>query len=129
MFIWSQTIHTILLINSYKDVMNAQLRKQHTPRTELSDWLSLLGYDFLSMAPDVSYTGVINAGPLTSDPVDIQTSRPPHQPMLAISSAFECSFSRDMRNILSVSAVPKSKVDKHDEHFFRLVNFFSCKCP
>lgn len=67
--------------------------------TELTEWLTALGYDIASMAPDVSYTGDVN-------PKKVGTN---HQ-LLTSSSAFECTFRRDMHNLLMMSAVPRSKV-------------------
>ena len=67
--------------------------------TDLTDWLTALGYDIKSIAPDVSYTGDLN-------PANSGSS---HQ-LLTSSSAFECTFRRDMHNLLMMSAVPRSKV-------------------
>ena len=66
---------------------------------DLTDWLTALGYDIQSIAPDVSYTGDLN-------PKAADTN---HQ-LLGSSSAFECTFRRDMHNLLMMSAVPRSKV-------------------
>lgn len=63
------------------------------------DWLNVLGYNIESMAPDVSYTGDLNPSP----------TRPGHQ-LLPSSSAFECTFRRDMHNLLTISTVPQSRI-------------------
>lgn len=73
----------------------------------LSDWLSVLGYDVRSMAPDVTYTGDLNADP--EDP-DLQ--------LLPAASAFECTFRRDMHNLLAISTVPQSKVSAAQAQFY-----------
>lgn len=51
------------------------------------------------MAPDVSYTGDLNP----------KLSSNSHQ-LLSSSSAFECTFRRDMENLLMMSSVPRSRV-------------------
>lgn len=66
---------------------------------DLAEWLTALGYDISSIAPDVSYTGDVN-------PKSLGTQ---HQ-LLSSSSAFECTFQRDMHNLLMMSTVPRSKV-------------------
>ena len=67
--------------------------------TATTEWLHMLGVDIRSLAPDISYTGEI---------------RPQHHhdnnQLLPVSSAFECTFLRDMDSLLTMSIVPKSKV-------------------
>ena len=65
----------------------------------MTEWLNILGYDIRSMAPDVSYTGDLNPSPPLAT----------HH-LLPASSAFECTFRRDMENLLTISTVPRSKV-------------------
>lgn len=59
----------------------------------------MLGFDFRSLAPDISYMGEIH--PLHEES---------KYQLLPSSSAFECTFRRDMDNILSLTNVPRSKV-------------------
>ncbi|XP_035826375.1 teneurin-m, partial [Aplysia californica] len=89
----------ILNLYSHRNLVNAHLQHHRYPRMDLTEWLDILGYDVRSMSPDVSYTGDLNPRP---QPQDMQ--------LLPASSAFECTFRRDMQNLLSISTVPKSKV-------------------
>ncbi|CAG5114545.1 unnamed protein product, partial [Candidula unifasciata] len=89
----------ILNLYGHRFLVNSHLQNQQYPRMSLSDWLNVLGYDVRSMAPDVTYTGDLNADP--QDP-DLQ--------LLPAASAFECTFRRDMHNLLAISTVPQSKV-------------------
>ena len=66
---------------------------------DTTEWLKLLRFDLDSMAPDVGYDGRVR--PQT----DIEDYN-----LLPTSSAFECTFRRDMANMLSISTVPQSKV-------------------
>ena len=61
--------------------------------------MKLLGFDLNSLAPDVSYDGTIRP-----------QENPEDHNLLPISSAFECTFHRDMQNMLSISTVPQSKI-------------------
>lgn len=63
------------------------------------EWLKLLGFDLESMAPSVGYDGMLR--PKQKDR-DLN--------LLPTSSAFECTFQRDMVNMLSISTVPQSRV-------------------
>ncbi|XP_059169179.1 teneurin-m-like isoform X2 [Physella acuta] len=89
----------ILNLYVHRYLVNGHLQNERYPRMDLSDWLNALGYDIKSMAPDVSYTGQLKPGP---DDQNMQ--------LLPASSAFECTFRRDMHNLLSISTVPRSKV-------------------
>lgn len=59
----------------------------------------MLGYDIRSLAPDISYSGEVRPKELDN----------PHV-LLPMSSAFKCTFLRDMDNLISMTNVPKSKV-------------------
>ncbi|XP_070197746.1 teneurin-m-like isoform X2 [Littorina saxatilis] len=89
----------VLNLYQYRTVVNLHLKELQKPRMDLTQWLTALGYDIASIAPDVSYTGDLNP----------KASGTNHQ-LLTSSSAFECTFRRDMHNLLMMSAVPRSKV-------------------
>ncbi|XP_076467550.1 teneurin-3-like isoform X4 [Babylonia areolata] len=89
----------VLNLYQYRSLVNLHLPELQHPRMDLADWLTTLGYDVQSIAPDVSYTGDLNP----------KASGTNHQ-LLTSSSAFECTFRRDMHNLLMMSAVPRSKV-------------------
>ncbi|XP_071087575.1 teneurin-m-like isoform X3 [Haliotis cracherodii] len=89
----------ILNLYQFRNFINLHMAKEKLPRTDLTSWLSVLGYDIKSMAPDVSYTGILHPEPSTTD-----------FQLLPSSSAFECTFDRDMLNLLTISTVPKSKI-------------------
>lgn len=59
----------------------------------------MLGFDLESVAPSVGYDGRLRPKPCQRDLTLMPTS-----------SAFECTFQRDMVNMLSISTVPQSKV-------------------
>ena len=59
----------------------------------------MLGYDIRSLAPDISYSGEVR--PKEKDNSHV---------LLPMSSAFECTFLRDMDSLISMTNVPKSKV-------------------
>ncbi|ESP00102.1 hypothetical protein LOTGIDRAFT_91191, partial [Lottia gigantea] len=67
--------------------------------TYLHDWLNVLGFDIYSLAPEVDYTGDLHPDNCQRD----------HQ-LLPSSSAFECTFKRDMKNLLTLTTVPRSKI-------------------
>ncbi|KAK7495277.1 hypothetical protein BaRGS_00013459 [Batillaria attramentaria] len=89
----------VLNLYQYRTIINLHLKDLQQPRMTLGEWLTSLGYDIDSIAPDVSYTGDLNPGRPSNS----------HQ-LLTSSSAFECTFRRDMHNLLMMSAVPRSKV-------------------
>ncbi|RUS82250.1 hypothetical protein EGW08_009988 [Elysia chlorotica] len=87
-----------LNLYSHRYLVNLHLQYEQFPRLDLADWLNVLGFDIRSMAPDVSYTGEVNPGP-----------QAPSMELLPAASAFECTFRRDMHNLLTISTVPQSK--------------------
>lgn len=64
----------------------------------------MLGFDIQSLAPDVSYTGEIRPSRRDQD-----------KQLLPMSSAFECTFLRDMESLLTMTTVPKSHVSPLQE--------------
>ncbi|KAK3582840.1 hypothetical protein CHS0354_039985 [Potamilus streckersoni] len=91
---------TMMNLYQHQELVNMHLRKRKYPPTDLTDWLDLLGYDLRSLSPEVAYDGTVR--PRTG------LLRGPQ--LLPVSSAFECTFHRDMNNMLSVSTVPQSKI-------------------
>ncbi|XP_041356776.1 teneurin-m-like isoform X3 [Gigantopelta aegis] len=89
----------ILNLYQYRNMMNHHVPDQVLPRTDLAEWLKVLGFDIHSLAPDVSYTGNLHP----------KSNTLAHQ-LLPSSSAFECTFRRDMMNLLTISTVPQSKI-------------------
>ncbi|GFO18355.1 teneurin-3 [Plakobranchus ocellatus] len=89
----------ILNLYTYRYLVNVHLQHEQYPRLDLAEWLNILGFDIRSLAPDVSYTGDLNPGP-----------QKPDMQLLPAASAFECTFRRDMHNLLTISTVPQSKV-------------------
>ena len=73
--------------------------------SDVTEWMSILGYDIGSLVPDVSYTGQIR-------PRGHERS----YTLLPTSSAFECTFLQDMTRLLTMSVVPKSKVSPLQSH-------------
>lgn len=90
-----------IMMNNYQHryLVNTHLRDRKFPTMDTTEWLKLLGFDLNSMAPDISYDGTIQP----------QQNLEDHN-LLPISSAFECTFHRDMQNMLSISTVPQSKI-------------------
>ncbi|GFR86630.1 teneurin-m-like isoform X2 [Elysia marginata] len=88
-----------LNLYSHRYLVNLHLQNEQFPRTDLAHWLNVLGFDIRSLAPDVSYTGELNPS-LSS----------PNMQLLPAASAFECTFRRDMKSLLTISTVPQSKV-------------------
>ncbi|CAC5364631.1 unnamed protein product [Mytilus coruscus] len=70
----------------------------------ITNWLLMLGYDVRSLAPDISYSGEIR-------PKEKQNQHV----LLPMSSAFECTFLRDMDSLITMTNVPKSKVSPLQE--------------
>ncbi|XP_060065187.1 teneurin-m-like [Ylistrum balloti] len=90
----------------YHYPINIHTRQKKFPMLAITDWLLMLGYDLRSLAPDISYTGDIR-------PESHDASRR----LLPMSSAFECTFLRDMDSLLTMTTVPKSKVSPLLGHF------------
>ncbi|XP_061169948.1 teneurin-m-like isoform X4 [Saccostrea echinata] len=88
------------LLNNYRFqyLVNTHTKNSY-PVLSVTEWMSMLGYDIRSLAPDVSYTGEIR--PKKKD-TDLS--------LLPTSSAFECTFLQDMDSLLTMSIVPKSKL-------------------
>uniref|UniRef100_A0A2C9KDD1 EGF-like domain-containing protein n=1 Tax=Biomphalaria glabrata TaxID=6526 RepID=A0A2C9KDD1_BIOGL len=89
----------ILNLYGHRFLVNSHLQKWLYPRLSMSEWLNVLGFDIQSMAPEVTYTGYFKP--------ECQES---NFQLLPASSAFECTFKRDMQNLLTISTVPQSKV-------------------
>ncbi|KAK3100250.1 hypothetical protein FSP39_016934 [Pinctada imbricata] len=83
----------------YRDIINIQRKKQKFPMLDVSDWLSVLGFDMDSLVPDISYNGEIR-----------KRSHDTSYSLLPMSSAFECTFVQDMKGLMKMSVVPQSKV-------------------
>ncbi|XP_029639322.1 teneurin-m isoform X3 [Octopus sinensis] len=90
----------VLNIYQYHLLVNLHTKNRKYPLTDLADWLLLLGYDVRSLAPDVTYTGEIRGHKKGCHDVEL----------LPTSSAFECTFRRDMDNLLMMSTVSSSKI-------------------
>ncbi|XP_053400283.1 teneurin-m-like isoform X5 [Mercenaria mercenaria] len=90
-----------LMMNNYhhRFLVNTHLQDRRFPTLDTAEWLKLLGFDLDSMAPNVGYDGTVRPQP---DAIN-------HN-LLPTSSAFECTFHRDMLNMLSISTVPQSRV-------------------
>ncbi|KAK6173150.1 hypothetical protein SNE40_016661 [Patella caerulea] len=89
------------ILNAYQNrhLLNTHLKSHQYPRLDLHDWLNVLGYDVYSLAPEVDYTGDLHPNKCDRD---LQ--------LLPSSSAFECTFKRDMNNLLTLTTVPRSKI-------------------
>lgn len=90
----------VLNIYQYALLVNLHMKNRKYPLTDLADWLLLLGYNVKSLAPDVTYTGEIRG----------QRKGCRDSELLPTSSAFECTFRRDMDNLLMMSTVSSSKI-------------------
>ncbi|XP_056012586.1 teneurin-m-like isoform X7 [Ostrea edulis] len=99
------------LLNNYRFryLVNTHTKKSY-PILSVTEWMSMLGYDIRSLAPDVSYTGEIRPKRKGTD-----------FSLLPTSSAFECTFLQDMDSLLTMSIVPKSKLSplqtRREVHF------------
>lgn len=99
------------MLNNYRFqyLVNTHTKKSY-PILSVTEWMSMLGYDIRSLAPDVSYTGEIR--PKKKD-TDLS--------LLPTSSAFECTFLQDMDSLLTLSIVPQSKLSplqtRREVHF------------
>lgn len=73
--------------------------------TDLSNWLTQLGYDYHRIVPSVDFaTGIVRQPPLSSE---MTVQRPP---AVSVASLVECAFRRAAADITRVSAVRRSKV-------------------
>ncbi|XP_063415376.1 teneurin-m-like isoform X2 [Mytilus trossulus] len=95
-----------LLTNNYRfmDLINVHVQRKNLPITSITNWLLMLGYDVRSLAPDISYSGEIRPKQKQNQHV-----------LLPMSSAFECTFLRDMDSLITMTNVPKSKVSPLQE--------------
>ncbi|XP_062616760.1 teneurin-2-like [Saccostrea cucullata] len=106
------------LLNNYRFqyLVNTHTKTSY-PILSVTEWMSMLGYDIRSLAPDISYTGEIR--PKKKD-TDLS--------LLPTSSAFECTFLQDMDSLLTMSIVPKSKLSplqtRTDVQFAALASIF-----
>ncbi|KAH3713533.1 hypothetical protein DPMN_073325, partial [Dreissena polymorpha] len=90
-----------IMMNNYlhRHIVNTHMVGRKFPTLDVTEWLKLLGFDLDSLAPNVGYDGTLRP-------------KSPHSNhnLLPTSSAFECTFHRDMLNMLSISSVPQSRV-------------------
>ena len=74
----------------------------------MSSWLKLLGYDMLSLIPQVTFSGELQ--PQRNQDRIVQSAISKGNDLVPITSAFQCAFERDMHNFIEISNVPRSKV-------------------